>query len=1340
MKKIYLLFLVLLMQGTMANAQVIWADNFDTAALWSASSTTNPTIDWSIGTAAPTGQFSGPMGVINSTSGGNFALFDSDGLGVSGSLNDGYLELNSSVDCTPFSSVFLRFESYFRPWQTTLVYVEVSADNGISWTPYQLHTSVPISGWTANPESVIIDVSAAVGVQTKIRFHYVGAWDYAWMVDNVQLDAGVNDLMLSEASAIPNIGYTLIPVSQRDSIDFFGTVVNVGLSTQTDVVLDVNVVEGVTPVYAGSSVPVPSFPLGTQTLTSVPKFYPQNIATYTVQYVLTQNETDVNPADNTGSKSFDITTDVYARDDGTPDGTYQLDGISNGLHGIGVGYQIVNNDVVSGIQIGIPNVLANIGKDMDVWLMYYDGFQWDWTSFFGSHTIAAADLGTIITVTNGGNTPVSAGDSVLAVVYTYDVVDLTTSGSKAGNYVLEDVNFDYTFSIETVQAIPQIRLQFSSCASIGAVVTQAPAQCFNAQGSASAAVVNGAGPYTYLWSDGQTSATATGLSVGTISCTVTDANGCVASDSVAVQNQNFIDVSVSTIDANCSNSDGEASVTPINGVGPYTYSWSNGDTDGIADNIPLGTYQYTVTDANGCAVSGAVVVDYIGDVITFTTPPVVNIDCGDTIQLVFDSLLVNNGPTPITYSLYMNNQSTGCFTGNFDQSDLEIMVTVNGDSVFQNALGISAAAWFGGVNSHTIQFDAYPGDLIEVWIKDFDYTALTGGNCGVPIESDYVLQGPLGVILTLPAQFSTGNILDTTVIISHTALSNGYSYTWQPTTGMLDSTDLQPWVQPVSSQLYTLTVDGGCVPTPSTTMVIVNEDVDFSLAFTVNQQLFTAPPFAAQFTNATPNMASYDFTWDYGDGTVVQSNNGSLFHQYSFNGTYDVTLMAEHLLTGCRDTLFQDDYIFCTGGSVCTHTATISQTGPLTACENDSLFLTCNTDPSFSYQWQLNGASIGGATDTIYYPLQSGNYSVLILQNGCPITSTDISVVINSSPAAPTITALGQITFCAGGSVDLEATAGFASYLWSTGGTSQIETVTASGNYSVTGTAATGCSATSAPFSVNASGLTPPDICLVGVDTATNNNMIVWEKPFSAGIDSFRVYKEGSSANVYEYAGSVDYNVDGVFIDANSNPAVQANRYKLAIVDTCGTVTLQSPEHKTIHLTINQGSGLTWNLIWSHYEGFSFPSYNIFRGSDPQNMTLLTTIASNLDSYTDLTPPLGTVVYQIEVVSPNVCDPTRATYENSRSNIVNEFTEGLMGYNALEGATLYPNPNNGEFSVSGILPGTTLELTNAIGQVVWTSSSTAVQHNVKAKGLESGVYFLILNHERGAQTLRLIVN
>ena len=54
----------------------------------------------------------------------------------------------------------------------------------------------------------------------------------------------------------------------------------------------------------------------------------------------------------------------------------------------------------------------------------------------------------------------------------------------------------------------------------------------------------------------------------------------------------------------------------------------------------------------------------------------------------------------------------------------------------------------------------------------------------------------------------------------------------------------------------------------------------FSPDFTVSQTLFTSPPFAAQFTNTTPNASNYNFTWDFSDGTILQSNNPSVFHEY----------------------------------------------------------------------------------------------------------------------------------------------------------------------------------------------------------------------------------------------------------------------------------------------------------------------------------------------------------------------------------------------------------------------------------------------------------------------------
>jgi hypothetical protein len=87
-------------------------------------------------------------------------------------------------------------------------------------------------------------------------------------------------------------------------------------------------------------------------------------------------------------------------------------------------------------------------------------------------------------------------------------------------------------------------------------------------------------------------------------------------------------------------------------------------------------------------------------------------------------------------------------------------------------------------------------------------------------------------------------------------------------------------------------------------------------SFTESSTLFTSPPFVVQFTNNTPNASNFNFTWDFGDSTIVQSNNPSLFHEYLYNGLYDVSLIAEDLSNGCGyDTLKKEDLIFCGGGS-----------------------------------------------------------------------------------------------------------------------------------------------------------------------------------------------------------------------------------------------------------------------------------------------------------------------------------------------------------------------------------------------------------------------------------------
>ena len=525
---------------------------------------------------------------------------------------------------------------------------------------------------------------------------------------------------------------------------------------------------------------------------------------------------------------------------------------------------------------------------------------------------------------------------------------------------------------------------------------------------------------------------------------------------------------------------------------------------------------------------------------------------------------------------------------------------------------------------------------------------------------------------------------------------------------------------------YQITDGNGCVFNGPSAVEIGAEDVNFGLGVQANPSAGQSP-FLVIFDNITPNISAYNFTWYFGDGTWEQNNSSFVTHTYAVDGLWDVVIIAEEITTGCTDILTLDDFIFTTGGVSCTHTATLNQSGSITGCPG-SIELSCNTDASFTYQWNINGLPINGATASTYAPQTNGTYFVTIYQDNCPVNSNSVMVTF-SNAIAPIVSASGSITSCAGGSVTLDAGAGYSSYAWSTGGTNQTETVTSSGDYTVTVMdASTGCMVTSSPYTVNASFMDPQQVCIVGMDSLSNYNRVVWEKPISDGIDYFNVYKEGNAADVYDLIGSVPYEDTAIFVDENSNTAVQAYRYKVSIVDSCGTESALGTFHKTIHLTINQGVGQTWNLIWNHYEGFGFPSYNIYRGTDANNMTLMATIASNLNSYTDLNPPGGVgIYYQVEVVNTDGCDPLKSTdYGVSRSNIatVEVVNQIELGEETL---SIYPNPTRGNVTISA-----SSALTN--GYVMYDQQGRVVRSGA-LKGKHTSISLEELS--RGSYTIKV---
>jgi PKD repeat protein len=432
---------------------------------------------------------------------------------------------------------------------------------------------------------------------------------------------------------------------------------------------------------------------------------------------------------------------------------------------------------------------------------------------------------------------------------------------------------------------------------------------------------------------------------------------------------------------------------------------------------------------------------------------------------------------------------------------------------------------------------------------------------------------------------------------------------------------------------------------------------DFNLDFSANTTIFSQPPFAVTFNNQTPNINNYQFEWDLGDGSTSTFYHPG--HSYQYNGDYTVSLFAEDATTGCRDTLIKTDYISCSGGAPnpCNILAAITPAGPVTICGGDSVLLTANAGTGYSYQWVYNNMIITGADSISLWVKQAGNYRVIVSDNVCSQTSP--AFVLNHYPSIqPVIQATGQIQPCTFDSLQLSLFVNYNSYNWSTGDTVPSIYVSQTGYYQVAVTDNFGCNLTSQPFVVNNSFLNPPEICIVGVDSA-NHNRLVWERQANNLIDSFYVYRESFIAGQYVKIGALPFTQTSLFTDTNSNPAIQSYRYKIAAVDTCGGVTLLSDFHKTIHLTINAGLNGSWNLIWDGYQGFPFSTYRIYRGTNANSMSLLTQLPSTATSYTDLNPPTGTVYYQIEVIKNSGCYPDTVTskantnYNTSRSNTAN---------------------------------------------------------------------------------------
>lgn len=121
----------------------------------------------------------------------------------------------------------------------------------------------------------------------------------------------------------------------------------------------------------------------------------------------------------------------------------------------------------------------------------------------------------------------------------------------------------------------------------------------------------GTQPYTYLWSTGSTSQNLINVPSGLYSVIITDANGCQFNDTTKLTQPDSLQLTLSSPlqfsgynISNYNGNDGSINLNIAGGSAPYSFLWSNGSTSQNLSNLTSGQYFVTVTDTNGCRISG----------------------------------------------------------------------------------------------------------------------------------------------------------------------------------------------------------------------------------------------------------------------------------------------------------------------------------------------------------------------------------------------------------------------------------------------------------------------------------------------------------------------------------------------------------------------------------------------------------------------------------------------------------------------------------------------------------------------------------------------------------------
>ncbi len=583
-----------------------------------------------------------------------------------------------------------------------------------------------------------------------------------------------------------------------------------------------------------------------------------------------------------------------------------------------------------------------------------------------------------------------------------------------------------------------------------------------ANGTAEVIATGGASGFTYSWNTipEQTTATATGLSAGTYTVTVTDANACKMTRDFTIGQPTALSALTggSHTDVSCNGgSNGTATVEPTGGTPIYTYSWNTNPVQitQTATNLAEGTYTVTVTDANACQVTRS---------FTIGQPAILSASKSSTDVLCYGTstgsatVTATGGTGTYTYIWSPSGgtaaTATGLATGNYSC----LITDANGCSITEtffidepttldavpsqiNATcsvgGQASVSASGGVGSYSYLWT--PGGASTATITNLaagNYSCVVTDGNGCTVTRNFTITTTNTLVAINAQQDVKCNGAHTgSASVIPSGAPGPFTYAWSPSGGNSDTaTNLA-----AGNYSVTITAGNGCsivknftITEPSPIVITKTGQTDVTCPTGSNGSLSV---------NVTGGAGSYTYSWAPSGGTAATATGLAA-------GDYTLTVGDAN---GCIKmetyTITQPDAL----------TPSISKTD--VSCNNGSngfatVSVTGGTG-AYTYSWSPSGGTAATASG-----LSAGNYIVTIKDaNLCETTAS----VLIEEPALLTATIEKTDVLCNqanNGTATVTATGGTGNYtyLWSpSGGTAATATGLSPNTYTVQITDENGC-------------------------------------------------------------------------------------------------------------------------------------------------------------------------------------------------------------------------------------------------------------------------------------------